>query len=481
MEDFVRDLKSGSGVYLFYGDEGIGKTRLLEELAQSRLQDVEVHWIDLKAGGSGEGALVDSSILIEDTFARAKTGDVIIADHFELALKKTRHQLFLSWSTDGADKQINLIVASNAGYYNELRQLAQQYHLRVQRFRLMPFSADEVVAFLGFYLFPDRPAGKLSVPSLLRNQISMSQGSVGKIVEIAERAGDQIISEPFSDTGSTRKVSRAIVGVLIAGTVILAAGWYLFGSSKQMFGKSRQIDEMPVTEAESFVIVREPVQRSPEPAAAIDNNQAPAAEDGLADEVDDEKVDNQAAPEGVEQGGVSEELAEEELAQIDASGLEADTRDAAQVQDATVSVDEPGTKAPAPSQTAISVVLPSIQSPPGRLLNDMQASLEWINSRDSRVGTMQIMLLRQNRFDDRVYYDYLDRLSEQGVDISEVRIFATYTGGKKMFSVVYGEYQTRRAAIDAMSELPSILQDAAPIGRSVGGLMEEIQRLEGKN
>jgi GTPase SAR1 family protein len=75
MEDLVRDLKSGTGVFLLYGDEGVGKTRLLEELAQSRLQDVEVHWIDLQAGGSGEGALVDSSVLIEDTFARAKTGE----------------------------------------------------------------------------------------------------------------------------------------------------------------------------------------------------------------------------------------------------------------------------------------------------------------------------------------------------------------------------------------------------------------------
>ncbi len=154
MEGFVRDLKSSAGVYLLYGDEGVGKTRLLEELAHSRLQDVEVRWIDLKAGGSGEGALVDSSILIEDTFATAKTGDVIIADHFELALKKSRHQLFLSWSTEGADKQINLIVAGNAAYFNEVRQLAQQYQLRVQSFQLMPFSADEVVAFLGFTCSP---------------------------------------------------------------------------------------------------------------------------------------------------------------------------------------------------------------------------------------------------------------------------------------------------------------------------------------
>jgi hypothetical protein len=289
----------------------------------------------------------------------------------------------------------------------------------------------------------------------------MSQGSVGQIIEIAERAGDQMSSQPSNDTEPTRKVNHVAVGALIAGAVILAAGWYFFGSSKQMFGSSTQIDGMPVIEAGRSVIARQPVQRSPEPAAVFDNSQA--------------------APESVELEGVSEELAEEELAQINASGFAADTQDEIQVQDATASVDELRSTEPAPSQAAIAVVLPSIQSPPGRLLQDLQTSLEWIISRDNRVGTLQIMLLRQNRFDDRVYYEYLDRLSEQGVDISQVRIFATYTGDHKVFSVVYGEYQNRRAANAAMTDLPPILQDAAPIGRSVGGLMEEIQRLEGKN
>jgi septal ring-binding cell division protein DamX len=513
MEDFVRDLKSGSGVYLLYGDEGVGKTRLLEELAQSRLQDVEVRWIDLKAGGSGEGALIDSSALIEDTFATANTGDVIIADHFEMALKKTRHQLFLSWSTDGADKRINLIVAGNTSYYNELRQLAQQYQLRAQSFQLMPFGADEAEAFLGFYLFQDKPVGKLSVPPLFRNQFSMSQGNVGKFVEIAERAGNQISSEPLKETEPARKVSRAVVGVLIAGAVIVAAGWYFFDSSKQMFDSTTQIDEMPVIELGPSVIVREQVQAS-QPPAPLDDNQVPTAAerlvDGTADEVDDNKGESVAALQSAEQDDVSEKLAGEELVQIEASGSDTASQNEAHVQDATASVDELRSTATAedelqatevqdeivnddtapasasqsesvPSQDATSAVLPSMQSQPSRLLQDLQASLEWINSRDSRVGTMQIMLLRQNRFEDRVYYKYLDRLSEQGIDISEVRIFETHTGNQKMFSVVYGEYQSRGAANAAKTDLPLILQDAAPIGRSVGGLMEEIQRLEGKN
>ena len=133
---------------------------------------------------------------------------------------------------------------------------------------------------------------------------------------------------------------------------------------------------------------------------------------------------------------------------------------------------------PAPS---IAVVQPSMPSQPGRLVRHLQTSLEWLNSHDSWVGTLQILLLSQNRFDEQAYYEYLGHLSGQGVDISKVRIFATYTSDQKVFSVVYGEYKNRGAANAAKTELPQILQDTAPIGRSVGGLMEEIQRLEGKN
>jgi hypothetical protein len=148
-----------------------------------------------------------------------------------MALKKTRHQLFLSWSSDGVDKKLNLIVASHTDYFDDLRQLAQHYQLQIQSCQQMPFSPDEASAFLAFYLFPDRPGVKLSIPALLQNQLAMAQGSVGKIVEIAERAGDQITLETktktATETASKWHSSRIIAGVLVAVVIVLGVGWYL--------------------------------------------------------------------------------------------------------------------------------------------------------------------------------------------------------------------------------------------------------------
>ena len=43
------------GVSTIYGDIGAGKTRMLEELAQSRLGDTRIHWIQTDSGSDRIG------------------------------------------------------------------------------------------------------------------------------------------------------------------------------------------------------------------------------------------------------------------------------------------------------------------------------------------------------------------------------------------------------------------------------------------
>ena len=544
MEGFARDLKAQAGLFLIYGDAGIGKTRFLEELTQTRLKDSRVHWMDLKAGSSGAGVLVDSSVMIEKTFARAKPGDIIVADHFEMALKKTRHQLFLSWSTDGIDNQLSMIIAADADYFNELMQLSQQYQIQVQSFQQLPFSDDEAAAFLGFYLFPDRPIGQLSIPPLLRNQLSLAWGRAGKIVEIAERAGDQITSLPMNDNESMKQGSRLIVGVLIAVAVVVVTGWYFINSRAQ-------IDEMTIAEPGS-PLVGQPRQMPLSVESEVEADQAtggdaenasseqatpdlpevsavgPAVSMSDADDSDSEIPLPVPAAELTATELTATELAATELAATELTATEltatelaateltateltateltateevqpllssptdAVSSDQNQTQQQEGNAVEDG-KVTNAEETGVDAVAASEVTPSGsssgsvalslsdRLQRDLQTSLDWINGRDSSVGTLQIMSLNLKRFKQRDYFGYLDQLADEGVDLAELKIFETYTGGKRVFSVVFGEYPNRRSAANAMAELPEILRDASPIPRSVGGLMEEMRRLEGKN
>ncbi|MFC1560453.1 hypothetical protein ACFL3W_00745 [Pseudomonadota bacterium] len=521
MDDLVRELKAETGLYLIYGDSGVGKTQLLEELVQTRLAESKIRWMDLQGGSSDAGALVDSSVMIEETFARAKPGDIIVADHFEMALKKTRHQLFLSWSTDGVDKKLNLIVASNINYFNDLRQLAQKYQVRIESFQLMPFSADEASAFLASYLFPDRSGVKLSIPPLLRNKLATAQGSVGKIVEIAERAGDQMTSEtaPETEPEPERHSSRIPAAVMVALAIIVGVGWYLIDGQSGMIAKifaepdSPQISQVTsvptvppelatnkttrisAVEAENASGTAEPLVGNSAVADTGGDNRmesVTAEVDRDAGELAVEAVPT-PAPEPATQPASNSEaeivIVASTTAVDEYSGSKSTATNSAQADEQNSDQSGGGVAPALPAEVEAEKIPAASVAPSSRLTvagsdrlqRDIQASLEWIDGRADSVGTLQIMLLSQARFDENLYYAHIDRLARQGVDTSQVRILQTLTGNKKVFSVVYGEYQSRGAAGVAEADLPSLLQDASPVPRSVGSLKEEMRRLEGQN
>jgi hypothetical protein len=137
------------------------------------------------------------------------------------------------------------------------------------------------------------------------------------------------------------------------------------------------------------------------------------------------------------------------------------------------------TEAPSAGSVAPSSSLAGFGS--DRFHRDVRTSLEWIDGRAGNVGTLQIMLLSQQQFEEDYYYEYIDRLTREGVDTSRIRILPTMTGTRKQLSVVYGEYKNRSAAGVAAVDLPSVLQQASPIPRSVGALKAEMRRLEGQN
>jgi septal ring-binding cell division protein DamX len=507
MEDFARELNAQGGLYLIHGVEGVGKTRLLVELAASRLAERKIRWMDLQAGNSGDGVLVDSSVLIEKTFARASPGDVIIADHFEMALKKTRHQLFLSWSTDGTDKILTLVIATNSDYYGELKQLAQQYQVRVESFQQMPFSPEEATAFLGFYLYPDRPVGELVIPPLLRDQLEKAQGNVGKIIEIAERAGDQISSAPISDSKEIPRRSGKLIGAVAVAVLLLGVGWFYLGNQEggpvpppepvvQLPAESDPVsaqtepDSMPVAGASSETMeVVEDVTAADLVAEAVVEPEAMQANESAASEAEDAPPQEEPAT----SAGVDAEIDKEEAIEAHAEGADTspavaeppaqpDEQPAETLADASESDSNVvGVETATETASAGSDEVEPADWGSARLRRDLQSSLEWINARESRTGTLQIMLLSQARFDERLYYEHLAQLASQGVDVSRIRIFESYTANKPVLSVVYGEYPSRAAANGAKPDLPPILRKIGPVARSVGGLRVEIERLGEQN
>ncbi len=572
MEDFAREVKDGPALFLLYGENGVGKTRLLQELCQSRFGERRIHWLDLGSGDSADGTRLDYSHGIEELFDKAENGDIVIADHFEEALKKTRHQLFLSWSTDGIDKNLNMIIGSSNEGFNELRQLSQQYQVRVQSFQQMPFSADEVESFLGFCLFPDQPATKLKIPGPVRKQLAATQGNVGRLIDVIGHHGKQIRSPSAPDAQSIRQGSKIIVGVLLLFVVAIGAGWFFLqsplvteeerlaatpaqaelqarapdpapaASEEATGGAAESADEPAAAAMADPVLAGDAMVSEAEPEAAADAASETPAEDYAADEAaapaetttgevtatEDEPSDAATGGESavVAETGQADEIAPTPLvadanppdgaatgavapaedvieagtvpdseAVIDDSVVDSETIDPVADTDSvdsadaavdTEAADGADLSADSAAEEIAKADLPEADSAQprsnwDRFARELKDSKDWIGQHEDAVGTIQILLLTFDTFDADVYYQYVANLARRNVDTDKLHVFKTLTGSKEVYSVFYGEYASRPAALRAIDELPEVLRDTSPIPRSVGGIRQEIRRLENKN
>ena len=472
MEDFARELAQGSGLYLLYGEEGIGKTRLLQELQRSRLSDTRIHWIDLRAGRDDPTLEQDLGAEFIRIAKTAETGDIVIADHFEGASNKTRHQLFQCWVALEIDKQLSFIVASATHGFNDLRQLSLQYKVRVQSFQQQPYSREEVDAFIGFFLYPDSPLGNLSMPAQVRMQLTNAGGIVGKVVEIANRDGAQIQSTPINEAVTRRQANWMVVALAVLFIVLGAAAWYLFDQADTVEA------QLPV---DTSIAVIEPLASEPEVVVDIEVDSEADVQVVATVEIEDATVDGVVEP----ADDVNTEVA--------------DVVEPEQEQDIEiVAVVEVPVEIGLDEETALEAVENKKNSPnqleTPKLSNDnadkqllqpgighsqwfqqeLSESLDWLKKLNRSQGAIQIMWLGSDSFTESAYGEYIDRLGNRGVNTAQIRIFQADSGRVDGYNVVYGKYRSRQHASDSIAALPKVLRSNSPIPRTIGGILDEI-------
>jgi len=454
LEDFTREINKGSSLFLLYGVSSVGKSRLLRELTNRGIPGRKFCWIDFKTenvDSSIQNELSDADGLpsdIQELMEVADEHDIIIVDHFELASNKAKHQLFHSWTTEGIEKKINLIVIATTGSFDDLREFALTFKVQVKSFELMPCSMAEVEAFLAYYLFPKNPLSALSIPADIEKQLRNCNGILSEVVELANRQGKQVSIKPDSDPELKNRAPLAI-GTLLVILIVL-------GITYPYWTKEVIDDEiLPLISEKTITIIsdNEDVVAINYPDSGQSNPVAEARESATSSQIDEPKQEGQSVSEPIIQATVNNASKEKLSLDLETTPIE---------------------PAPGKADQTEELVVKNEKQQLSRFQRDLDNALYWIEGQDKKKATIQVMTISSWNFDANAYYSYLETLVSKNIDVSKFRVYQTSIDDSVVFGVIYGVYTSLREANQVIQQLPETLKARAPVPRTFGGIWNEI-------
>jgi septal ring-binding cell division protein DamX len=452
-EDFGREIKNGASLFLLFGDKGVGKTRLLEELIATRFNGLRIHWVDCKESVDEANAPTDLGSALEHTLNLATNGDLIVADHFELATNKIKHQLLQSWSTDGIDKDFSLIIATGLAGLKEVRNLATRYRVNVKSFQLLPLTRIEIDDYCSSTLFPSLPPSPLLMPKQIRRALNETEGVVGKVRDVVEQQGSHITRrEPPSPQSITKPLLVVFGLAIMLGLVGLA---YHF---------------MPVASVE-LLLLNKPGRERFElalPAKKL-NTGVPEVE------MDESHTSLIQEPQAVTQAPtIVEPAVVEPVLAVEATASPITQPEAlSEPQLVAINKDEVDEKSKV--EYLVDIVRQELYS--DWFIEELKRSRDWFEAGEKSHATIQLMSIGFDSETDDTYLKYVETLQKKGVDVSKLRVYATRVQENVIFGIVFGEYRSRGAANQSLTDLPSSFRANQPFPRSLGGIWDEISQL----
>lgn len=453
-EDFGREIKNSASLFLLYGEEGVGKTRLLKELVSTRLNKLRVHWIDCKESEDEAIVQIELSSALEHTLDSANIGDVVVADHFELATNKIKHQLLQSWSTDGIDKKFSLIIATGHTGFDEVRDLAMRYQLNVKSFQLLPLNSIEIDDYCASTLFPSLAPSSLLMPKQIRLALKETQGVFSKLLNIIEQHRNHISMQEPSSSQPVLKPLLVIFGLTIL--LILAGLTYYFIPATSIEPVSLNIqEEVELVQSIDKLVASVPIiEKSGDQILPIPElkkiTQAPV----IIESVIPELVIELAPVEKIDSPLVKPEVFSETQ---------------------KVEINKAQKIEPVKNKKLVDLVGNEPYS--DWFKKELKRSRSWLENNERSRGTIQIMSIGFDSATDGAYRSYVGSLQKKGVDVSQLRVYPTRVREKIVFGIIFGDYESRRMASQSVTDLPLSLGANQPISRSIGSIWNEISQL----
>jgi hypothetical protein len=522
-EDFNREIKDSASLFLLYGEVGVGKTRLLKELVSTRFNQLRVHWVDCDQAENKSGSTTELDSVLERALKTANSGDVIVADHFELATNKMKHHLLQTWATDGIDKKFSLIIATGPTGIEEIRNLADRYSLDVKGFQLLPLTRKEVDGYCASVLFPLLVPSPLWMPRQTRRALNEARGLIGNLRDVVALYSHHIVMQGTPSLPSIVKPLWVVSGLVI---ILLLAGLtyrfipidplksILFNPMKEnqvelnqpeglalsksdlKMEKSQalmkpastqtillpqiEMPTLPKSSAELTLIESSIIKREKSREIKIAQAEKAQAEKAKAEKAKAEKAKaEKAQAEKAQAEKAQAEKAKAEKAKTEKAKTEkakTEKAKAEKVEAKEIEINEVSIKE---SVKVESLVRQSQKEPHSDWFNaELKRSRDWFETVERSRATIQIMSINLDVTTSSTYFSYLKTLQKRGVDVTQLRVYRTRVPENLLFSIVYGSYSSRRMASRSIINLPSSLGANQPISRSIGGIWDEISQFD---
>ena len=128
--------------------------------------------------------------------------------------------------------------------------------------------------------------------------------------------------------------------------------------------------------------------------------------------------------------------------------------------------------APVASPDLVEGATPGTKSTPADAIESrLRATRDWLGSAAQTTHTIQL-LGSPNEAQLKSHLLVLSKVLEPG----KLYVFRTVAQGKPSLTVAYGEYSDRRAALQAIEELPSTAAAYRPVLRTVNGIRSELKQ-----
>tara|TARA_B110000259_G_scaffold45225_1_gene52396 strand:- start:2232 stop:3773 length:1542 start_codon:yes stop_codon:yes gene_type:complete len=492
-EDFNREIKDSASLFLLYGEVGVGKTRLLKELVSTRFNQLRVHWVDCDQAENKSGSTTELDSVLERALKKANSGDVIVADHFELATNKMKHHLLQTWATDGIDKKFSLIIATGPTGIEEIRNLADRYSLDVKGFQLLPLTRKEVDGYCASVLFPLLVPSPLWMPRQTRRALNEARGLIGNLRDVVALYSHHIVMQGTPSLPSIVKplwvVSGLVIILLLAGLTyrfipIDPLNSILFNPMKENQVELNQPEGLALSKSD---LKMEKSQALMKPASTqtilLPQIEMPTLPKSSAEltliessiikrEKSREIKIAQAEKAQAEKAKAEKAQAEKAKAEkAKAEKAKAEKVEAKEIEINKVSIKE--------SVKVESLVRQSQKEPHSDWFNaELKRSRDWFETVERSRATIQIMSINLDVTTSSTYFSYLKTLQKRGVDVTQLRVYRTRVPENLLFSIVYGSYSSRRMASRSIINLPASLGANQPISRSIGGIWDEISQFD---